>query len=164
MEATEKAVAHSSTACETSADDSRDGWYAPAKVRDSRGAQWTYFPSTISGSNVPEGAWPFTLGTLMACSLAHNVVAHIHAAIHFVSTVCSANIVLLTCTHGLIVDHSSDTLSATHNISCSKQGSITVRDSMETLNMYNIRLYTPSDIYFVNLTLTEILQFIISVI
>lgn len=24
------------------------------KVRDSRGAQWTYFPSVISGLNVPE--------------------------------------------------------------------------------------------------------------
>lgn len=73
IEATDKARAHSSTVFETSADESRDGWYAPAKVRDSRGAQWTYFPSIISGSNVPEGGWSFTLGKPTACSTACNV-------------------------------------------------------------------------------------------
>ncbi len=31
IEATDKATAHSSAACETSADDSRDGWYARLK-------------------------------------------------------------------------------------------------------------------------------------
>lgn len=84
MEATDKARAHSSTVFETSADDSRDGWYAPAKVRDSWGAQWTYFPSIISGSNVPEGGWSFKP---TACSTACNVVVYAqlvitHAAIH----------------------------------------------------------------------------------
>lgn len=126
----------------------------PAKVRDSRGAQWTYFPSIISGSNVPGGGWPFTLGKQAALSPAYNVVVYvqlviIHTAIHFVSTLCSTNIVLLlylsqceckmlfwkACsycplwnTNVFIVDNSSDTLSATHNISCSKPGSVTVRD------------------------------------
>lgn len=74
----------------------------PAKVRDSRGAQWTYFPSIISGSNVPEGGWPFTLGKPTARSPAYNVVVYvqlviIHTAIHFESTLCSTNIVLLLC-------------------------------------------------------------------
>lgn len=72
-----EATAHSSTVCETSADDSRDGWNAPAKVRDSRGAQWTYFPSTISGSNVPEGGWLFTLEPPTACNVVVYIVLYI---------------------------------------------------------------------------------------
>lgn len=44
-----------STVSETSADHSRDYWYASAKVRDSKGAQWAYFPAIIRGSNVPDG-------------------------------------------------------------------------------------------------------------
>lgn len=81
---------------ETSADDSRAGRYAPAKVRDSKGAQWTYFPSIISGLNVPGGGLPFT-----SFSPAYNVVyvqlVIIRAAIHFVNTFYPTHIVLLLC-------------------------------------------------------------------
>lgn len=84
------------------------------------------------------------------------------------STLCSTNFVNLkfgfekhACAH---CSRSSDTLSATRSISCSKQSSVTVRDFSGRDTTCTLQGYTSVVIYFVSFTLTEILQYIVNVI
>ena len=106
IEATDEAGAHGSSVCVCVCVCARRqltiaemAGMPPAKVRDSRGAQWTYFPSTISGSNVPEGGWPLALGTPTAPPLLTMqrlwTVIH-HTCSHSLrSTLCPADTVPL---------------------------------------------------------------------
>lgn len=67
----------------------------PDNFRDSVGAQWTYFPSAISGSNVPECSnWIPTMFALLKMQLFTNRESFIHTTKHFVSVLCPTNAAL----------------------------------------------------------------------
>lgn len=68
----------------------------PDNFRDSGGAQWTYFPSAISGSNVPECSnWIPTTFSPLRMQLFTNSESFIPTTKHFMSVLCPTNAALL---------------------------------------------------------------------
>lgn len=127
--------------CATSADDSRDGWYAPPLKSGIQGelSGHTFLLSSVAQMfprAVGHSHWEHRqLPHCSQCSVYEQLFI-IHAAIHF-GAHCVQQI--LCCCRSFSIMwmwNSSDRLSATCNISCSKRGSVTVRDTTCTIQGY----------------------------